>query len=235
VRPVGPSQSVARAYCGKHRPGGPVSNHSRSHSSISRCSVVIRAAHAGQYGPDARQFVWPRPRPRSQRHNCGNRSSPGGTQPGSSSANRRRQDWQRWTWDLRQSAPRSIHESHTPASPRHVTECNVRRVRSHVRLWPILGARCGRRWPPRTVRTRVSCENHRNQAPAPGAASRGFAARAPVTPCHPAYRCGRSGVTRVRRARAPASSARQRRIGRSLTGACSLAMRCVITPTATRR
>jgi len=62
-------------------------------------------------------------------------------QPGSSSANRRRQDWQRWTWDLRQSAPRSIHESHTPASPRHVTECNIRRVRSHVRLWPILGAR----------------------------------------------------------------------------------------------
>src|SRR5215469_11335081 len=47
-------------------------------------------------------------------------------QPGCSSANRRRQDWQRWTWDLRQSAPRSIQESHTPASPRHVTECNVR-------------------------------------------------------------------------------------------------------------
>ena len=62
-------------------------------------------------------------------------------QPGSSSANRRRQDRQRWTWDLRQSAPRSIHESHTSASPRHVTECNIRRVRSHVRLWPILGAR----------------------------------------------------------------------------------------------
>jgi len=27
---------------------GPVSNHSRSHSSISRCSSAIRAAHAGQ-------------------------------------------------------------------------------------------------------------------------------------------------------------------------------------------
>ena len=32
-----------------------------------------------------------------------------------------------------------------------------------------------------------------------------------------------------------ASSASQRRIGRSLTGTCSLAMRCVITPTVTRR
>jgi len=61
-------------------------------------------------------------------------------QPGSSSANRPRHDWQRWTWDLRQSAPRSIHESHTPASFLHVTECNIRRAGSHVRsgcpLWP---------------------------------------------------------------------------------------------------
>ena len=71
---------------------------------------------------------------------------------------------------------------------------------------------CDRRWPPRTVRTRASCENA-TKPPAPGTASRDFAAREPVTPCHAACGCGRSDV-RVRRARAPKSSTCRRLPGK---------------------
>jgi len=76
---------------------------------------------------------------------------------------------------------------------------------------------CGRFWgaplwppmAPRTVRTRVSRETQPSP-PRQAQPSRGFVARALVTPCHAAYGCGRSGVTHVRRARALDSSARRR-------------------------
>jgi hypothetical protein len=117
-------------------------------------------------------------------------------QPGSWSANRRRHDWQRWTCILRQSALRSIHQSHTPASPRHVTECNVRRVRSH--------ARGGRSWCPSWSRT-ASADGtdpafprtrKRKQALRDWAGLRRLR-RALVTPCHAPCGCGRSGAMRV--------------------------------------
>jgi hypothetical protein len=59
-------------------------------------------------------------------------------------------------------------------------------------------------WPPMATADSSDTGFLRNatKPPAPGAASRGFAARALVTPCHVAHGCGRSGVTHVRRGRA---------------------------------
>ena len=152
-------------------------------------------------------------------------------QPGCSSANRRRQDWQRWTWDLRQSAPRSsIQESHTPASPRHVTERNIRRVRSHARLWPILGARF------------VAADSHRGQFGHgfPGKTQPSLPRQAQPRVASPPGRSSRR-VTRFTGAAGqvcrtfgePAlgifgGPAADRAVP---DGTCSLAMRCVITPT----